>query len=102
GGRVLLLGEPLRWIADLRRDPDQLDWIGQVLERDRAPIRIDDTVEGPGQVTELAAHENLPSPGESTKPRGQVERPAPIPLVHRHRLARSDPDSDRQRLARMV
>ena len=71
--------------------------IGEALELDLAAVAIADALDGAGEVDEPLAGQDLPGTGLPAQPRGEVQGPAAVAVVDRHRLAGVEPDPDRER-----
>ena len=79
-----------------------MDRVGEALEADRSAVDVGDALDLPREVRDRRAGEDLGRRGDPAESSGEVEGPAPVPVVDGHRLARvqADPHRERQRRIR--
>ena len=87
-------------VVTLRHDPNDRHGIGEALQGKGPAILVPDAVDPPREVGDLPRCEDLAGASLTAEPSGQVQRSAPIAALDGDRLARVEPDADRERQLR--
>ena len=87
-----------RHVAPLRSDREDTDGIRESLEVQLAAIQVPNALDRAGEVNEVLTREDLARTGLGAEPGREVQRPAAVPALDRHRLTgvQADPHGERE------
>ena len=94
--------QPLDEVLALRHDADDHDGFVQSFKQQGTAVLVPDAIHPSREVRDFPRGEDLPGPGLATEPGREVQGSAPVATLDRNRLARVQPDPERERHLRLA